>query len=123
MPVPWSVGDHVALDVFQMLRVRSEGIHYDGFILAVDVLSSYTMAFPVTMSGLTGAKAAKKMFSEWVRMFGMPSLVTTDDGPQFLVPGGKPSAPCLASGGRTRMRTTTRPTGKRKGQAKSSRTG
>ena len=54
----------MALDVFQMLRVRSEGIHYDGFILAVDVLSSYTMAFPVTMSGLTGAKAAKKMFSE-----------------------------------------------------------
>ena len=64
MPVPSSVGDHVALDVFQMLHVRSEGINYDGFILAVDVWSSYSMAFPVTMSGLTGAKAAKKMFSE-----------------------------------------------------------
>ena len=64
MPVPSSVGDHVALDVFQMLRVRRDRIHYDGFILAVDVLSGYTMAFPVTMSCLTGAKAAKKMFTE-----------------------------------------------------------
>ena len=50
MPVPSSAGDHVAMDVFRMLRVRSEGIHYDGFILAVDVLSSYTVPFPVTMS-------------------------------------------------------------------------
>ena len=39
-PVPSSVGDNVALDVFQMQRVRSEGIYYDGLILAVDVLSS-----------------------------------------------------------------------------------
>ena len=54
------------------------------FILAVDVLSGYTMAFPVTMSGLTGAKAAKKIFTEWVKLFGIPSLVTTDNGPQFV---------------------------------------
>ena len=49
----------------------------------MEVLSSYTMAFPVTMSGLTGAKAARKMFTEWVKMFGLPSLVTTNNGPQF----------------------------------------
>ena len=27
-PVPLSVGDHVALDVFHMPRVRSEGVYY-----------------------------------------------------------------------------------------------
>ena len=48
------------------------------------VLSSYTMAFPVTMSGLTVAKAAKKMFTEWVKMFGIPSRVSSDNGPQFV---------------------------------------
>ena len=42
-PVLLSVGDHVALDVFRMLRVRSEGVYYDCLILAVDLLSGYTM--------------------------------------------------------------------------------
>ena len=41
-PVQLSVGDHVALDVFHMLRVRSEGVYCDCLILAVDVLSGYT---------------------------------------------------------------------------------
>jgi len=82
-PVPMSVGDHVAIDVFHMTRVRSEGVYYDCLILVVDVLSGYTMTFPMTLSGLTGAKAAKKMFTEWVKIFGVPSLITTDNGPQF----------------------------------------
>ena len=64
-PVPLSVGDHVALDVFHMLRVSSEGVYYDCLILAVDVLSGYTMTVPMTLSGLTGTKAAKRMFTEW----------------------------------------------------------
>ena len=42
------------------------------------------MAFPVTMSGLKGAKAARKMFTEWAQKFGLPSLLTTDNGPQFV---------------------------------------
>ena len=83
-PVPFSVGDQVALDVFHMLCVRSEEVYYDCLILAVDVLSGYTMTFPMTLSGLTGAKAAKRMFREWVKVFGIPSLVTTDNGPQFV---------------------------------------
>ena len=77
--VPLSVGDHVALDVFHMLPVRSEGVYYDCLILAVDVLSGYTMTFPMTRSGLTGAKAAKRMFTEWVKVLGIRSLVTIDD--------------------------------------------
>ena len=67
-----------------MVGFRSEGINYDGFILAVDVLSNYTMDSLGTMSGITGAQAVKKMFTEWVEKFGIPSLVTTDDGPQFF---------------------------------------
>ena len=78
-PVPFSVGDHVALDWFHMLRVRSEGVYCDCLILAVDVLSGHTMTFPMTLSGLTGAKAAKRMLKEWVKVFGIPSLVTTDN--------------------------------------------
>ena len=67
-----------------MLRVRSEGVYYDCLILAVDFLSGYTMTFPMTLSGLTGAKAAKRMFTEWVRVFGIPSLVTTDNRPHIV---------------------------------------
>ena len=55
-----------------------------GSVVKEYVLSSYTMAFPVTMSGLTGAKAAKKMFTECENFFGIPPLVSTDNDPQFV---------------------------------------
>ena len=58
--MPLSVGDHLAQDVFHMLRVRSEGISYDCLILAVDALSGYSMTFPITLSVLKGAKARKR---------------------------------------------------------------
>jgi len=83
-PVPLSVGDHIAIDVFYMAKVKSEGVLYDCLTLAVDVLSGYAMAFPMTLSGLTGAKVAKRMFTDWVKVFGIPSLMTTDNGPQFI---------------------------------------
>ena len=72
-PVPLSVGDHVALDVCHTLRVRSEGAYYDCLILAVDVLGGYTMTFPMTLPGPTGTKAAKRMFTGWVKVFGVPA--------------------------------------------------
>ena len=70
--MPLSVGDHVALDVFHMLRVSSEGVHYDCLILAVEVLSGYNITFPMTLSGLTGVRAATRMFTECVMLSGIP---------------------------------------------------
>jgi len=82
--VPTSIGDHVFLDNFHMPEVKWEGVKYDCFVLAVDGFSGYTVIMPATRNGLSGAKVAKHMITRWCDLFGVPSNVTTDQGPQFL---------------------------------------
>ena len=77
-------GEHVGLDVFAMPPVRSEGIMYDRFALAVDTLSGYVMIFPMQQLGLTGSKLAKRMVAQWVDVFGVLSLITSEKRSIFV---------------------------------------
>ena len=53
--------------------------------MMVDGFSGYTVVVPATRKGFTGAKAAKMMICEWIGLFGVPSMVITDMGAQFVL--------------------------------------
>jgi hypothetical protein len=84
-PVPQHIGDSVAVDLGYMPPVTYEGVKYDCMVLAVDRLSGWTIAVPTSRKGgKVSAKAvAKLVLPAWVEMFGVPSVVTSDQGPQF----------------------------------------
>ena len=81
-PIPPAIMANVAIDVFMMHPVQFEGKLYDCVILCVDRHSGWLIAVPEVMQGLTGAKAAKAMITQW-SFFGIPTRITSDQGPQF----------------------------------------
>ena len=82
-PIPRSIGDSMAIDVFYMTPAVWEGRTYDCFILAVDRHSGYTVVEPALQKGLTSLSTAEKIFPKWLEIFGVPSVITSDNGPQF----------------------------------------
>ena len=73
----------VALSIFDMPPVSHEGSTYNAIMLAVDRHSGWVVAVPCKKQGLTGAKVAKLMVAHQWRTFGVPSVITTDQGAQF----------------------------------------
>ena len=74
----------VALDIFHMPEVTYEDERFNCFLLCVDRHSGWMIARPTTEEGLTGKKAATLMLdSSWGEM-GIPSIITSDQGPQFV---------------------------------------
>ena len=59
-PIPEKIMDSVALDIFSMPPLLSEGKSYDCFVLCVDILSGWMVAIPESKAGLTGEKVALK---------------------------------------------------------------
>lgn len=82
-PIPPVIMAHVAIDVFSMPPARAEGKTYDCVVVCVDRHSGWIIANPEQMQGLTGSKAAKGLLSMW-SIFGIPSKITSDRGPQFV---------------------------------------
>ena len=82
-PVPPHIMDSVALDMFSMPKEKIDGVEYDQILLCVDRHSGWIVAVPCLAKGLTGAKAAKLILPFW-RMFGVPSLITSDQGSHFI---------------------------------------
>ena len=73
----------VAVDLFHMPPVKWEGENYDIMAVCVDRLSGWIVAVPGQNKGLTGAKVAKAMLKTQWRPFGIPSLITSDQGSHF----------------------------------------
>ena len=73
----------VALDVFQLHKVVFNGKEYDCMVVCVDRHSGWMFAVPCLYKGLTGAKVAQAMVEQW-RPFGMPSIITSDQGAPFV---------------------------------------
>jgi hypothetical protein len=65
--------------------------------LCVDRLSWWMVATPHLNKGLTAEKVAKEMFRQW-DLFGIPSVVSSDRGPQFIAAWRKTL--CAAHGAR-----------------------
>ena len=74
----------VALDVFSMPCVEWQGITYDNMLLCVDRMSGWIIARPCRKLGLTAEKAAHLILENGWDTFGIPSVITSDQGPQFV---------------------------------------
>jgi len=83
-PIPPAPMASVAMDLFSLPPVESEGVKYDMVSVCVDRHSGWIVAVPATKIGLTGAKVAKAMIQNQWRPFGIPSLITSDQGSQFV---------------------------------------
>ena len=74
---------HVALDLFRMSAVKVGESLFDTMAVCVDRHSGWVIAIPCLNKGLTGKKVAMAMIKEW-RIFGIPSIVTSDQGSHFV---------------------------------------
>ena len=83
-PIPPMPMASVALDNFKMTPVVFEGQSYDSMALCVDRHSGWIIAVPCLNKGLTGSKVAKLMLQHQWRPFGIPSIITSDKGSQFV---------------------------------------
>ena len=74
----------VSMDVFHLPEVTWQNQQYDAFLLCVDRHSGWMIAKPTREEGLTGEKAAHLLIdTSWGEM-GLPSIVTSDKGSQFV---------------------------------------
>ena len=83
-PILDSFMSSVCLDVFSMPVATWQGAHYDAFLLCIDRHSGWVVAKPTQKFGLTGEKAAHLLLDATWGEVGVPSIVTSDQGPQFI---------------------------------------
>ncbi len=74
----------MCVDIFSLLEVEWEGNTYDAAVLCVDRRSGWMIAQPSQYKGLTAEKCAHLLLDGGWSNFGVPSVVNSDKGPQFL---------------------------------------
>jgi hypothetical protein len=74
----------VAIDLFKLPWVKYEGEEYDTIAVCVDRHSGWLVAIPCLAKGLTGQKLAKQMVKQHWRPFGIPSIISSDQGSHFV---------------------------------------
>ncbi len=72
------------MDLFHLPSVKWEGETLDTLIVCVDRHSGWIVAIPSLNKRLTGEKVAKAMVKNQWRPFGVPSLILSDQGSQFV---------------------------------------
>ena len=83
-PIPPGIMVSVAIDIFRMPTVLWEGVKYDTMVVCVDRHSGWIVAVPCQNKGLTGAKVAQEMLKNAWRPFGIPSVISSDQGSHFV---------------------------------------
>ena len=83
-PIPPAPMANVAIDLFKMPEVLYEGEKYNTMAVCVDRHSGWIVAVPCFDKGLTGAKLARKMIRDHWRPFGIPSVISSDQGSHFV---------------------------------------
>ena len=83
-PIPPGVMESVAIDVFRMPEVGVENRNFDAIVACVDRHSGWIVAIPVQYKGLSGAEVARSMLKYMWRPFGIPSVITSDQGSHFV---------------------------------------
>jgi len=94
-PVPHTLMDSVAVDVFNMPLVTYEGANYDCYVACVDRMSGWIITIPALRKGLSAKSIAKQMFQRAWSLFGIPSVITSDQGPQFAAAWWQTLCGCL----------------------------
>ena len=74
----------VALDIFSMPTTVLNKKKYDAMVVCVDRHSGWMVAVPCLLKGLTGAKVAQKMLKYQWQIFGIPNVITSDQGSHFF---------------------------------------
>ena len=97
-PISPHLMDRVAVDLFALPEVKVNGQIFDTAALCVDRQSGWMIATPHLNKGLTAERVAKDMLKHW-DMFGIPSVVQSDNGPHFV--GAWWRTICAALGVRT----------------------
>ena len=80
-PVCPELGVSVCLDMFMMPSLEYISQRYDSMMICVDPLSGWMIVTPHLMKGLTAEVAARAMVERWWKPFGVPVIVTSDEGP------------------------------------------
>jgi hypothetical protein len=81
-PVPPYLMDSVSVDLFSMPEVSVAGKVYDTLVLCVDRESGWMVGTAHRGKGLLASDVAKAMWQHW-SLFGVPSRVSSDQGPHF----------------------------------------
>ena len=83
-PIPPGIWESIAIDIFSMPPEDFEGDTYNSIIICVDRHSGWIVAIPTNKTGLTSEKVAKLLYYKWTDLGGgIPSVITSDQGPQF----------------------------------------
>ena len=86
-PVCPELGASVCVDLFSMPEVIWRGVLSNCMMVCmmvcVDRLSGWMVVTPHEQKGLTAEVAARAMVERWWQTFGILSVVTSDQGPQF----------------------------------------
>ena len=84
-PIPPKIWESVSIDVFSMPETYYANQKWNAMIVCVDRHSGWIIALPTTKEGLTAEKAAKMLLTKWLDMGGgIPSVITSDQGSQFI---------------------------------------
>ena len=82
-PIPPKVMTSVSMDLFSPPLTTWQGIQYDALVICVDRHSGWIIAIPTQKHGLTAEKLGHLAFENGWNIFGVPSIITSDQGPQF----------------------------------------
>ena len=82
-PIPNHVMSSVCLDIFSLPPVTWGGQNFDTLVVCVDRLSGWIIAKPTLGKGLTAKRTAHLLMDGGWETYGIPSLITCDQGPQF----------------------------------------
>ena len=84
LPAPSKRFSHIHIDLVGPLNPACEGKNV--LLTVIDRWTGWPDAFPMTMHGdAANAKAcAKVLIRRWIAMWGVPDVITSDRGPQFV---------------------------------------
>ena len=82
-PIPERFMTSVSIDIFSMPEVTWSGVSYDCLVLCIDRLSGWIVARPALKNGLTAKATAHLLLDAGWNIFGIPTTITSDQGPQF----------------------------------------
>jgi hypothetical protein len=84
-PIPPVFMDSIAMEICYMPPTKNwDGQDVDAIFVIVDRLSGWICAQPILNKGFTSKKAARLVHHVWMDIFGVPSTILTDLGPQFV---------------------------------------
>ena len=73
----------VCMDVFSPPPTEWQGKHYDALLLCVDRFSGWVIAIPTQKEGLSAERTAHLMMENVWNFFGIPQIITSDQGANF----------------------------------------